>query len=98
MAQGRMFKVNWMIVRIKVAGKAGLLIDKEKIFAEFATFFGSTRRTAIEILNQIVLSGQAIIKGNEVWSKEAYEAEQILKCQTKTTSKEEKKNTDSAKS
>ena len=106
--QGRMFKVNWMLIRIQIAGKAGLLIDKEKLLVEYASFFGSTRRTGLEILKQLELSGHVLVKDNQIWSRAAWDAEQLLnkaklnpenkeECQTETTSKEEEKNTSSAK-
>jgi hypothetical protein len=76
--QQRIFKVDWIKARIEAANKSGQTVDKEKLLAEWAYSFGSTRRTALEILKQLEVLGKAIVKENKIWTPEAWEAEKIL--------------------
>ncbi len=97
-------RLNDLLLSIVEADKKGINIDKEKLIAECVIKYGSARRTILEYLSVLENAGRIVIKNNHVFSKEGWEAEKILnraglnkECQTKTTSKEEEKNTTSAK-
>lgn len=60
-------KVEWMKGAIARCIAQNRIIFKDKLIAEFCLQLGSTRRTALEILKNLEITGRILIKGNEIF-------------------------------
>jgi hypothetical protein len=74
----RKYKTEWMQTQISVADKLGQSIDPEKLVASFCIFFGSERRTALQILEQLILTNFVKRWGKDLLGPKTFEAQLIL--------------------
>ncbi len=65
----RLSKVKWLDEAIFRAASKNRVILKDKLIAEFCLQFGSTRRTALEILKNMQITGRIKIKDNEIFMR-----------------------------
>jgi hypothetical protein len=76
--QTRILKQDWLISHIVAAGKRGYKVSEKKLIAEFCIKCASSEKTALELLKHLEILGLISRKNKEIWSKEAWEAEQVL--------------------
>ena len=66
------------MAHVKGCDKAGKTASKRKLIAEMVVNFGAGERYIRELFKSLEDTGNIIIRGDEVFSKEAWEAEKIL--------------------
>ena len=75
----RAFKIEWFRTKVKAVMNAGGVVSFEKLIADFCLFFSTARRTAVEILNQLIVSTEFIRRGDEIWTQAGLDADRIMK-------------------
>lgn len=75
----RQIRVNFLLAVIQKASKKGLTILKDKLVAEVGLRFGVNRRYILEDLKDLELTDRIIIRNNQIFSKDAWESEKILR-------------------
>lgn len=74
----RLYKLSWLEDKVKVAADLGKVIKEDILIAEFISFFGSTRKTALELLRTLELTLKIVREFGEVWTKQKYDEQKSL--------------------
>lgn len=72
-------KQRWFENVIRRAKDDDKILNKEKLISSFCLDNQTSRKTALEFLKLFVSIEKVIVKGKEVWPKEIYDAERVIK-------------------
>ncbi len=74
----RLYKLDWLFTEIKTAADLGKIVNEEELLAKYITFFGSTRKTGLELLRTLELTYKIVREFKEIWLKEKYDEQKAL--------------------
>ncbi len=69
----RIYKINWLMARVKAAETRNIALDEEKLLAEFCIHFGAGHRYAREYLKDLEGSGRIVRAVGMIVTPEQYE-------------------------
>ena len=85
----RRFKIAWFMARVQEGANIKIPIDKEKLVSEFSIFFGSTKRTGLEILDALEGASKIITVGGMIYTPTSYK-EAVADAENQVSEKSEK--------
>ncbi len=65
-------KQQWISSRIEAACDNGTSVDQEKLLAEFCIANASTRKTGLEIIENLELTGKIVRKDGDIFTPELF--------------------------
>ena len=74
----KLFKLRWLMARIKACDEMNLTASKKKLIAEMIMQFGACERYIKETFQTLEDAGEIVIKEDNVYSKAGWEAEHVL--------------------
>ena len=75
----RLYKINWIMLKLRSQGVAGLSYNEEKLIAECCRFFGATKRYVLEYLNELELTNEILRIDGKLYSSQFFNSDGSVK-------------------